>query len=218
MPFFGKWIMGYATRLLVTLALVVLASAPAVADLAGEELLDALRSGGFNIYFRHAGTDWSQRDDIADLDDTASCDGARVRQLSPAGRADSEAVGRAIRALGIPVGEILSSPYCRCMDTARLMDLGEVTATEDLMNLRAAHLVGGRDAVVARARALLASAPPPGTNRILVAHGNLATAATPVYPGEAEGVVFRPDGSGGFEPVARLAVEAWTTLAAEFSR
>src|SRR5690606_17677405 len=116
MSFFGKRTMGHATRLLVTFALLVFASAPAVADLAGEEVLDALREGGFNIYFRHAGTDWSQRDDIAELDDTASCDGDRVRQLSEAGRAESEAAGRAIRALGIPVGEILSSPYCRCMD------------------------------------------------------------------------------------------------------
>lgn len=180
-------------------------------------LVDALRAGGFNIYFRHAQTNWSQTDAIDVVEDTRSCDGAKVRQLSDEGRAASVQVGESIRALGVPVGAVLASPYCRTMETATLMGVGAVEATDDLMNLRAARFVGGRDAVIDRAKALLAATPAEGTNTILVAHGNVARNATPVYPDEAEGVVFRPDGSGGFEVVTRISPARWRELAQQFA-
>ena len=97
------------------------------------------------------------------------------------------------------------------------MDVGDVQATDDLMNLRSASYVGGRDAVIRRARALLGSVPAEGTNTVLVAHGNVARNATPVYPGEAEGVVFKPDGEGGFSVVARVTPEDWVDLARRFA-
>jgi hypothetical protein len=55
--------------------------------------------------------------------------------------------------------------------------------------------------------------PPQGTNIVLVAHGNVAREATDVYPEEGEGVVFRPDGSGGFVFVGRLVPDQWVRLA-----
>ncbi len=202
-------------------ALVAIASAIACAAVVAQPtdgtLVDALRAGGYNIYFRHAQTDWSQGDAIDSLEDTRSCDGARVRQLSDEGRTVSTRVGEAIRALRVPVGRVLASPYCRTMKTASLMAVGEVEATDDLMNLRSAHFVGGREAVIGRARALLASEPAAGTNTVLVAHGNVARNATPVYPDEAEGVVFRPNGAGGFELVARISPARWYELARQFA-
>ena len=39
------------------------------AELTGTALVDALRSGGFNLYFRHAATDWSQQDRVTVVDD-----------------------------------------------------------------------------------------------------------------------------------------------------
>jgi broad specificity phosphatase PhoE len=206
------------TRSLATalLALVMILAPAAHAELDDASLVDALREGGFNIYFRHAQTNWSQADRITGIEDTGSCDGERVRQLSDEGRRTSSGVGDAIRALRIPVARVLASPYCRTMDTARLMAVGEVEESNDVMNLRAAQFVGGRDAVIERAKALLATAPDNGTNIIIVAHGNVAQTATPVYPGEAEGVVFRPDGAGGFELVGRITPERWMALAEAF--
>jgi phosphohistidine phosphatase SixA len=205
------------SRLAGSLVLFLAAMAAHAQQLQGRELVDALRAGGFNIYFRHAQTNWSQGDDIDNREQAESCDGGRVRQLSDEGRQASERVGRSIAELGVPVGRVLASPYCRTMETARLMDVGAVQATDDLMNLRSAHYVGGREAVIRRARALIGSAPSAGTNNILVAHGNVARNATPVYPGEAEGVVFRPDGEGGFELVARITPDDWADLARRFA-
>lgn len=202
---------------LVLLALLVSFPAGAPAQdtvlLSGEALIQALRGGGYNVYFRHAATDWSQSDDVRAEGDWVSCDASRIRQLSDGGRLTSREVGEAIRALGIPVGRVLASPYCRTVETARLMALGPVETTTDIMNLRVASYFGGRAAIARRARARLAVPPAQGTNTVLVAHGNVAREATEVYPGEGEGLVFRPDGSGGFVFVGRLAPDQWVGLA-----
>jgi len=175
-------------------------------------LVEALRAGGYNFYFRHVSTDWSQSDGLRRADDWLSCDPTQMRQLSDPGRADAVAIGNAIRKLEIPVSEILASPYCRTVETARLMELGQVTTSTAVMNLRAAEYFGGRAAIVASAQALLATSPEPYTNRVIVAHGNVAQASTPVYPAEGEGVVFQPDDKGGFHLVGRIGPADWARL------
>lgn len=180
-----------------------------------EALVAALRQGGFNVYFRHEATDWSQNDRVAQVDDWLSCDGNEIRQLSAEGRKRAAATGRSIKSLGIPVGKVLASPYCRTVETAQLMNLGAVESTTEVINLRVAEYFGGRKAIISTARTLLAKLPSPGTNHVIVAHGNVAQAATPVYPGEGEGVVFKPDGDGGFTPVGRLTPEDWVRLATQ---
>ena len=194
--------------------LLLSADAAAGSGLDGDELVDALHGGGYSVYFRHAATDWSQHDSVQRDGDWVSCDAARMRQLSDRGRATARAIGAAIRTLAIPVAEILASPYCRTMETARLMGLGPVQPSTDVINLRVADRFGGAQAVIATARRLLATAPADGTNRVIVAHGNVARDATPVYPDEAEAVVFQPDGQGGFRVVGRLTPAQWGRLAA----
>lgn len=195
--------------LLLVISPVMAATPTLLTDLA---LVEALRNGGYNIYFRHASTDWSQSDNLRQAGDWLKCEPTQMRQLSDAGRADAVAIGDAIRKLDIPVSEVLASPYCRTVETARLMGLGEVTTTTEVMNLRAAEYFSGRAAIVATARALLSTAPGPGTNRVIVAHGNVAQASTPVYPTEGEGVVFRPDDEGSFYLVGRINPADWSRL------
>ena len=187
--------------------------AAAQSQLGDADLLEALRGGGYNIYFRHVATEWSQSDRVGQHGDWRVCDPDRMRQLSDSGRADARAIGAAMRELSIPVGEVLASPYCRTMETARLIDVGPVLASTEVMNLRSASYFGGRAAVVASARRLLSSPAPEGANRVIVAHGNVAREATPVYPDEGEGLVFEPSASG-FRLVGRLTPADWRRLAA----
>ena len=182
----------------------------------GKALVTALRKGGYNIYFRHAETDWSQNDHVAAAGDWTSCDPARIRQLAPEGRRTARRIGEAMRALGIPVGRVLSSEYCRAAETARLMKLGPVVTTRAIMNMRAAEFVGGAEAVIRRAQRQLAQPPLPGTNTVLVAHGNLVREATGTYPDEAGAAVFAPGGKRGFRLVARLTPEDWIAFARRF--
>lgn len=203
---------------LAALAVMAVIARPVGAqDLAGAALIDALRGGGYTLYFRHAATDWSQSDRVAADGDWTSCAPADMRQLSDAGRATARRLGVALRALEIPVAKVLSSEYCRAAETARLMALGPVRPTRDIMNLRAAAYVGGRDAAVARVRRQLAKPVPPGGNVVIVAHGNLMRAATGAYPGEAGSGVFKSDPASelGFVLVAELAAGDWLQLAAQ---
>jgi len=48
------------------------------------------------------------------------------RLLSEEGREQAVRIGELFRAQGIAEANLLSSQWCRCLDTARLLDLGEV--------------------------------------------------------------------------------------------
>ena len=95
-----------AGALLVVLVGMAVATpgAPA-AELEGMALVEALQEGGYNIYFRHAPTDWGQHDRVEAAGDWTSCDPAEMRQLSSEGRATARRIGEAIRALGGAGGE-----------------------------------------------------------------------------------------------------------------
>jgi len=208
---------GLAIFLLSLLLVGVAVGAEDRGVLTGKALIGVLQAGGYNIYFRHAQTDWSQGDHIKTADDWISCDPSRIRQLAEQGRDTSRAVGDAIRSLDIPVGRVLASPYCRAVETATLLNLGPVEKSTDIMNLRVAGYFGGREAVVETARQRLGTPPLPGTNTVLVAHGNVARAATSVYPDEAEGIVFHPQGNGQFTFIGRIKPAQWAALAKELA-
>lgn len=48
------------------------------------------------------------------------------RNLSEEGRQQARAIGQAFRDRNIPVKQVLSSQWCRCLETAELMDIGTV--------------------------------------------------------------------------------------------
>jgi broad specificity phosphatase PhoE len=198
------------------IALFDVAAAQTATGLEGGALVEALRNGGYNIYFRHAATDWSQNDQVSKAGDWTSCDPGKMRQLSEVGRQTAASIGDAMRRLQIPIGRILASPYCRTVETARNMNLGPVETTTDIMNLRVAEYFGGQAAVAERAGRRLSMHPQAATNTLLVAHGNVLVTATDVYPQEAEAIVFGPRGNGAWTFVARISPQEWTRLAAEY--
>jgi len=212
---FALWV---AFALLATSALcnVEVVAAQTGTAFRGRALVEALREGGYNIYFRHAATNWSQADRVAEAGDWTSCDPDRMRQLADAGRRTASAIGEAMRALQIPVAHVFASPYCRAVETARLMQLGKIETTTDIMNMRVAEYFGGPSAIIEHARQRLSTPPHAGTNIVLVAHGNVFRDATGVYPKEAEAIVCRPAGKGNHSVVARIPPQAWERLVAEY--
>lgn len=95
---------------------LVLADTASFEVLPTPELIKALQSGGHIIYMRHGPTDHSQNDKKrGNLEDCSS-----QRNLSVQGREVVKRIGANISALEIPLGDVRSSPYCRCTDTARL--------------------------------------------------------------------------------------------------
>lgn len=200
------------TRPIYLALFLLFAVIPAKAELlAPVQLKERLQAGGYSIYFRHAQTDWSQSDNVTAAGDWKNCDPGKMRQLSDEGRATASRIGEAIRSLGIPIGEILSSEYCRAVETVERLNVGPVKATTDVMNLRAAHFVGGNDAVVARLQAILRTPPAPGKNRIISGHGNLARAAIGAYPGEGGAIIIAAfeNAPRGFRIVGELDPTDW---------
>lgn len=179
---------------------------PVAAELAGPALLAALRSGGFILYFRHAATDFGQNDEKM----TGYEDCNTQRNLTDKGRAEARAIGADLRALGIPVGEVLASPFCRTRETAELI-FGRATTSAAARGGPAQPDSPERYAAL---RELLATAVPSGSNLAIVSHGNpyRAVAGGP-YLAEGEAAVIEPRGAAGFRVVARVRPDAWRTLA-----
>jgi hypothetical protein len=82
-------------------------------------LVASLRPGGFVLVMRHAS---SPRD--APDKQTANADNLGLeRQLDSEGRANAIAMGKALRDLKIPIGDVLSSPTYRALETVKLAQL-----------------------------------------------------------------------------------------------
>ena len=92
---------------------------------------------------------------------------AAQRNLDAWGRAQAREIGAAIRAARATVDRVLTSQWCRCRDTARLLDLGPV---EDLPALNSFFRTPARaDRQTAALRQFLLGLPP-GETVILVTH------------------------------------------------
>jgi phosphohistidine phosphatase SixA len=77
---------------------------------------------GYVVLLRHAQTVEGTGDPPGfQLDDCKT-----QRNLSAAGRAQATQIGQTFRDRNIPIQQVLSSQYCRCLDTARLLNLGTV--------------------------------------------------------------------------------------------
>jgi len=92
---------------------------------ANEAAWQALKSGGQVVLMRHTTPEQGRGKGNSLLRD-ATC--TQERNLSQQGKAEAVRVGQAFKNRGIPVGEVLSSPYCRTQDTARYA-FGRVTPT-----------------------------------------------------------------------------------------
>src|SRR5215510_3274086 len=102
-----------STLLLCSLVLLMLSPRRAAAD--DEQVWAALKQGGKIILLRHTHVDIRQG-----IGHLAPGNCAEEVNLSPHGVEQAKRIGEAFRAHSIAVGEVLSSPYCRCIDTGKL--------------------------------------------------------------------------------------------------
>ena len=179
--------------------------------LGGPSMVRELRKGGYIIYFRHGLTAETGEKDVADTD---LDDCPRQRNLSDAGRTQTKRIGEALQQLQIPVGQVYSSPYCRCLETAKNI-FGRAEKSRALhfaIHLRSADRVS----VTKQLLELLGTPPQPGTNTAMVAHTANLQDATGIWP-KPEGVahVFKPGANGEFTYVGVMQPEAWLEEAAK---
>jgi broad specificity phosphatase PhoE len=185
-------------RRLVALAVTLVALAPPAAGLASEPLWSLLARGGHVVLIRHTIT----TPGVGDPDGMRLDDCGTQRNLTDEGRRHAQRIGEAFRARAVAVERVLSSPWCRCLETARLA-FGAAEVSRPLANLfgRAEN----RSRQIGELTPLVAERPGTGT-LVLVSHGSTIQALTGVMPGTGEIVVLVPQGGGRFAVAGRLSV------------
>jgi len=124
------------------------------------------------------------------------------RNLDERGRAQARALGEAFRNHGVRVDRILSSPWCRCLDTAHLMAVGPVE--------KSWALVPDREPTapvrLLELKEMVSAWRGPGT-LVLVTHGFTVQALLGLLPNQGEMVVLKPEpgSSAGVDLVGRIA-------------
>ena len=98
---------------------------------------------------------------------------------------------------------MLSSPWCRCLETARLA-FGKAEVWQPLSNLFGRSENEGKQ--VSALRAFVAQAR--SANTVLVTHGSTIAALTGISPDTGEMVVISPQGAGRLAVRGRLSVES----------
>ena len=184
---------------LALFALLILALSPAAHPARADDASawTALRAGAHIALMRHADAPGGAGDPPGfRLEDCAT-----QRNLSDKGRADAAKIGARLKAEGIRIEKILSSPWCRCMETARLLQLGPVEAAPTFSNVFV--LRSQTEALTAGAREVIDAWKGSGI-LLVVTHGANIFALTGVSPASGEIVVVR---GGSREAVGRLLIE-----------
>lgn len=171
-------------------------------------LVYLLRQGNYVLLIRHAATDWGQRDaDLVNYGDRAA-----QRNLSDIGRAQSDSIGKAVKALGLKIGQVYSSPMFRCRDTAEIA-FGRADTTRHLF----VKSKESRDVRVKWLSTPLAD----GALLVLVTHQD------PYIPlfkfqrdqlKEGDVLLIQPNGSDRWQLLAQLAPADWARLAAHYGK
>jgi phosphohistidine phosphatase SixA len=182
-------------RLPILAILLCIASAAGAEE---AELWPALRAGGHVALVRHAGTIGGSGDPPGfTLDNCAS-----QRNLTLKGKAEARRLGELFRLKEVPIGKVLSSRWCRCIETAALMGLAapELAPTFDnafTFRDRLAELTAG-------ARAIVAAWSGPGT-LVVMTHGANILPLTGIMPEEGGVVVVKgdPANAAGLRVVGR---------------
>ncbi len=167
---------------------------PAQAD---EALWAALKQGGKVVLMRHATVDNTKGNGIRHTPGDCS----QEFNLSPAGRAQAKRIGEMFRARGIFTGEVLASPYCRTMDTARLA-FGSVKPSEAM---RLIEGIGAQEVERINAQAMKLIGGYKGkANLILVTHQPNVEAIALESLENAGMLVLVPKGGEEFDVLGRL--------------
>ena len=125
------------------------------------------------------------------------------RNLSNEGRAQARRIGQQIRVSGVDITGVLSSPWCRSRDTARLLGVGDVRTRGYLGSTFTAP---PRIAAVRESRTRQLIEAHRGREGILIVVGHYANIMdlTGLATGSGEGIAVRVNGDGELDVIGRL--------------
>lgn len=151
--------------------------------------LAELAKPGRVLMLRHAYAPGTGDPSNLRLDDCAT-----QRNLDARGRDQAATLGQRLAQAGIAHARVYSSQWCRCLDTAQLLELGAVEALPALNSFYGRP--HERDTTVAALRRFLAGLPEDGPPVVLVTHQVTINAFTDAGTPSAGGSLFQLNGSG----------------------
>lgn len=158
-----------------------------------------MRQGtGYVVLLRHAQTvDGTGDPPGFQLDDCTT-----QRNLSETGREQAVRIGKVFRDRGIPIHQVLSSQYCRCLDTARLLNLGNVEPSP-MLNSTFTNYTNEAEQTAQVRQQILNHQNTSGV-LVMVSHFvNIGSIST-VSPSEGGAVVVRANQQGNLEIVEQI--------------
>lgn len=164
-----------------------------------DDLYAVLRAGDHIGLMRHSTAPGSDDPPNFRLGDCAT-----QRNLSQGGRALAADVGRRLRDAGITSARVVSSQWCRCLDTAELLGLGPVEARPFFNSLVSYPRESAQMTRDARAWILAQDLSVP---TIVVTHQVNIAALLQSQPREGDIVVVRPSSDGMLDIVGTIEAE-----------
>jgi phosphohistidine phosphatase SixA len=153
---------------------------------------------GYVVLMRHAETVEGTGDPPGfQLDDCTT-----QRNLSEAGKEQAARIGQVFRDRNIPIHQILSSQYCRCLDTARLLNLGGVEPSPMLNSTFADRTTETQQ--IEQVRRLIFSHRNRAGVIVIVSHFTNIGAISGVNPQEGGVVVMRTNPQGNLQVVEQI--------------
>jgi len=163
---------------------------------ASEAAWQALRSGGTVALLRHARAPGTGDPPGFRLEDCAT-----QRNLSEAGRGQARQLGEVFKSRQVPVERVLSSRWCRSLDTARLAFGALAEPYPPLDSFFASR--EQQEAQTQAVRQMVEGWRSQGV-LVLVTHQVNVTALTGIFPSEGEVLVLKPAPGEGFELLGRI--------------
>lgn len=158
----------------------------AAAETSHISLSEALKTQGTVIMFRHALAPGFGDPSNFQVDDCST-----QRNLDSRGQDQSRAIGSQLRALGYAADAVFSSPWCRCLETAQLMDVGPVRKSEGLGSFFEGH-VDRNQTLKQLSHQLDAIANAKQQPVIMVTHQVVISAVTGLGTSSGEAILYDP--------------------------
>jgi broad specificity phosphatase PhoE len=187
-------------RYLIIAAIIFLVVSVSSWPMAGADtnrLIEQMKSGGHVLMIRHA-----QAPGSGDPENFTIGDCSTQRNLDDRGRAQARAIGDWLRLRGIKKARMYSSQWCRCLDTANLINMGPVTPLPALNSFY--DLPQDREPNLKELRLFLSKQKSHDELLILVTHFVTISAISGEAVSSGEGVVLRMEEKGTHEFVGKL--------------
>ncbi|MDX2242986.1 MAG: histidine phosphatase family protein [Leptolyngbyaceae cyanobacterium bins.302] len=155
---------------------------------------------GYVVMMRHA-----EAPGVGDPSPFRLDDCSTQRNLSPEGRAQAQRIGQGFRQRKISIAQVFSSQWCRCLETARLLQLGQVQPLPALNSFFQSRRTEPQQSAAVR-QLIIKHRHTPGV-LLLITHQVNITAISGTVPPSGGSVVLKANDRGAIDVIGQLPPE-----------